>query len=110
MNTAKRVGTDGENWVLSRVRWFFPEADRAKAGSVGNDLWGLPIPVEVKRRQRWEPQLWGRLLTARHGDRWGLVMVPRDRRRSDSVPMIAYPLDFGLWLLSEAARNQEDNP
>lgn len=103
MNKSKRIGTQGENYVVHKFRRVFgPLVDRSATNTPGNDLNAIvPLPVEIRRRDRWEPQAWARTQTLRFGGKWAIVFLPRDRRRVDAPPdMIGFPLEFGLDLLT----------
>lgn len=101
-NKAKAVGTQGENYAVGRARHWFPRVDRAKTNNPGNDLNDhFPVPVEIRRRDRWEPQAWARDQAAKFPDGcWAIWFLARDRRKADAPPnLIAFPEDFALALL-----------
>jgi len=101
-NKSKRVGTQGENYVVDKYkRVFGPLVDRAPTNNPGDDLNAIvPIPTEIRRRDRWEPQAWARAQQEKFGDVWSIVMLPRDRRLKTAPPdVIVFPLEFGLDLL-----------
>lgn len=102
-NKSKRVGTEGENYAVEKAREYFgPKVDRAKTNNPGNDLNAFfPVPIEIRRRERWEPQKWAREQAEKFPDGdWAIWFLPRDRRRADAPPgLIAFPEDFALELL-----------
>lgn len=101
-NKPRRIGTAGENYAVGKAAHWFPRVDRAKTNNPGNDLNDrFPVPVEIRRRDRWEPQKWARAQADKFPDgRWALWLLARDRRRVDAPPnIIAFPEDFALELL-----------
>jgi hypothetical protein len=104
MNKSKRIGTEGENRVLTWLRAIWgPGLSRSETGRPGWDITPTPLPVESKRHGAWRIPEWTRHLTRVHdGKRWALFVQPRDRRRKDAPPdLMIVPADFGVELLAE---------
>lgn len=53
-NPPRQKGTKFENEVLRRIQEIYPDADRAKAGSISCDIVGAGMwVIECKHRKRW---------------------------------------------------------
>lgn len=101
-NPSKRAGTAFENRVLSWLQDIFGDhVDRSGGNAPGRDFSGVPIPMEAKRRKRWEIPAWTRYLSKLHGpNRWVLWVAPRDRRLKDAPPeLMVVPAQLGMELL-----------
>lgn len=104
-NPSKRAGTEGENWWLEKLRLIWPDIDRAKTNNPGNDFHGQPpgLAIEAKRTKSWLIPKWTRYLTDLHGDRWALVVSPRDRRLKSAPPdIVVLPADLAIELFHSA--------
>lgn len=113
MNKSKRAGTEGENWWLNNLLVkVWPSAERRQGNTAYSDYNGTPVPVEAKRRKQLEIPLWTRRLQELHGDRWLLVVSPRDRRLKSAHPdMVIMSAPFALEVLLgwEASRHTDEH-
>ena len=112
-NKSRRVGTEFENRLLNELRNVFgPGVDRAKAGNQSDDFHGAPLPIEAKRRKRWEIPLWVRKLRAvAPTNEWALFAASRDLRTQegkDTGTVMVVDWHFGLELL-DAYYNEDDD-
>lgn len=101
-NPSKRAGTQGEHMVVDILHnWGLEDAYRLGNNSPSNDIGGLSIPVEVKRRDAWSVPAWTRKIRAVHDTRWALFALPRDARKATApLPVMIVDAGFGAYLLS----------
>ena len=112
-NKSRRVGTEFENRLLNQLRNVFGEGvDRAKAGNKSDDFHGAPLPIEAKRRKRWEIPLWVRRLRGvARSDEWALFVASRDLRTQegkDTGTVMVVDWEFGLELLHAYYNDGDD--
>ena len=101
VNRSGRTGRDGEHTAVAYLAaaGFDVEREGKRAPSldvIGNDL---STPVEVKRRATISFPAWTRKVADKHGDKWALFIIQRDKRKGLHPDTMTVPAEFGAYLL-----------
>ncbi len=101
-NKSGRTGRDGEHTAVAYLTaaGFTVEREGKRAPSldvIGDDL---QTPVEVKRRATISFPAWTRKVADKHGDKWALFIIQRDKRKGLHPDTVTFPAAFGAELLA----------
>jgi hypothetical protein len=108
-NPSRRIGTEGEQSAVSYWEKVWPYAERKGGNAPSNDIAGVPFHIEVKRQKVLKVPDWSRKLLKLHGNKWGLHLVPRDKRLNDAHPeMVCFPIDFAVAMVDFCDKNGFD--
>lgn len=108
VNKSGRIGRDGEHVAVKYLQEAGFLAEREGRRKPSEDVIGLPIPVEVKRRKTLSVPLWTRQLRQRHGSAWALFVIARDARKADAHPdLMILPAALGSQALAALFKEAE---